>query len=132
MGSVSSSCCGYVRPIFWALLLPHDMNGYEKEAKCVSENALNVSHPLAQYVSKDMTSRYDELSTLMTQDDNYARYRSELGTLAPDVFCVPFIGMRCGSVEAWPGCRPGQSVHGVGLTQLCIWSLLLMCFPPPL
>jgi hypothetical protein len=53
-----------------------------------------------------MTSRYDELSTLMTQDDNYARYRSELGTFAPDVFCVPFIGMHCGSVQAWPRCRP--------------------------
>lgn len=49
-------------------------------------------HP-SQLVSKDVISRYEELSTLMTQDDNYVRYRSELGTLAPDVFCVPFIGV---------------------------------------
>lgn len=52
----------------------------------------SLSHAL-QLVSKEHLVRYEMLSTLMTQDDNYTNYRQELATIPPDVMCIPFIGV---------------------------------------
>lgn len=46
-----------------------------------------------QLVSKEHLVRYEALSTLMTQDDNYTNYRQELATIPPEVMCTPFIGV---------------------------------------
>lgn len=44
-------------------------------------------------MSKEHLVRYEALSTLMTQDDNYTNYRQELATIPPEVMCTPFIGV---------------------------------------
>ena len=53
----------------------------------------NAPFASLQLVPKEALVWFEELSALMTQDDNYSRYRQALSTLPPDQFCVPFIGM---------------------------------------